>query len=286
VSAPLTLAVVLAVVIPVAVHRAYHPARDIADRWAAEHGLELTAANRPLVVRYLRRVRILRTWGAVAGALLPTLVEFAVDGRFVVLGFGTDGDSAPLAFGTIFIGYLAGALIAEVSLPRPEPGVARLVRRELGDYLPRWAALAQRALAAAAIAGFAATAFVPYPDGVDEPTVAALALGATVISALAAGLETLERWLVRRPQPYTGPSEVAADDAIRAQSIRAVAGAGLALLLLACAGAALMLQGSDVALLKTVMVVPAAACVVLALLVCQGLGETAWRVRHARAASA
>ena len=42
--------------------------------------------------------------------------------------------------------------------------------------------------------------------------------------------------MVRRPQPFTSPSLVAADDAIRAQSVHAIAGAGLALLLVALSG--------------------------------------------------
>jgi hypothetical protein len=50
------------------------------------------------------------------------------------LGFGTDGESAPLAFGSIFVGYLLGALYAEVTTGRPVPRgrrTASLVRREL-----------------------------------------------------------------------------------------------------------------------------------------------------------
>ena len=113
---------------------------------------------------YLRRARLLRTWGGVAGAILPSLIEFVATGRVQVLGFGTDGESAPLGFGTIFMGYLLGALYAEVSTARPvarERRVASLARRELEDYLPRRLILAQRCLAAAAALGVVVIGFVP-----------------------------------------------------------------------------------------------------------------------------
>jgi hypothetical protein len=185
------------------------------ERWAKEHGLALTPENRPAVRRHLHHGRVCRTWGAVAGVVLPSLIDLVFYGRVTVLGFGTDGNSAPLGFGAIFVGYLAGA----------------------------------------------------------------------VVLAFSAGLEAVERWLVRRPQPFTSPSEIAADDAIRAQSIRDVAGAGLALLLLFCGGVALMLQASDITLARSVMIAPAVACVIGALLVYRGVGETAWRVRRSSGAA-
>jgi hypothetical protein len=204
-----------------------------------------------------------------------------------VLGFGTDGTSAPLGFGTIFVGYLLGVLIAEVSLVRPADGPRRtagLQRRELAAYLPRRIVLAQRAAAGAGAVGTVGIGLVPYAAAVHNPRLASLALAALAVLAFGAGLEAIERWLVRRPQPFTSPPLVAADDAIRAQSIHAVAGAGLALALLYCCGIALALQGSEVAALRTAMVVPAAACLVLSCLACRGIGESTWRVRRARPA--
>src|SRR4051812_8453758 len=131
---PAVLAIALAVVVPVELHRAYRRDGASVDRWARDHGLELTAENRAMVARYLRRARIMRTWGAVAGAIVPSLAEYAISGRVQVLGFGTDGHTAPLAFGSIFVGYLLGALCAEVSLVRRASGPRRtagLVPREL-----------------------------------------------------------------------------------------------------------------------------------------------------------
>jgi len=273
---PGVLVLVLAVAIPVVLYRAYRPAEGYVERWAADHALGLTPENRRMVARYLRSARVLRTWGGVAGALLPSLVEFALTGRVQVLGFGTDGDSAPLGFGTIFVGYLVGALYAEVSLARPPAGArraARLARRELEDYLPRRVLGAQRALAVAGALGVLAIGLVPYSAAVSNPGLPSLAIVALAVLVSGAGLEALERWLVRRPQPFTSPAVVAADNAIRAQSIHALAGAGLALFLLLCCGVALALQGSEVALLRSVMAVPAVACLVLSLVVFRDAGE-------------
>ena len=164
------------------------------------------------------------------------------------------------------------------------------MRRELGDYLPRAAVLAQRAATAAGALGLLVMALVPYPEEVSIPGPLALTLAAAGFVAFGIGLEAIERWLVRRPQPFTSPPVVAADNAIRAQSISVVAGAGLALLLLFCGGVALGLQASEVAVLRTAMIVPAAGCILAALAVCQGVGDGPGRTRRSaetpRAASA
>ena len=228
-------------------------------------------------------------WGGVAGATLPSFVELAATGRVQVLGFGTDGESAPLGFGSIFVGYLLGALYAEVSLARPVPGARRragLAPRELEHYLPRGVVVAQRVLGAAAALGSVAIGLVPYPDSVSNPSLPVLVVVAVGAVAAVAGLEAVERWLVRRPQPFTSPSLVAADDAIRAQSIRAVAGAALAGLLLFCCGLALALQGSEVALLRSTMLVPAVLFLLGSLAAAQDVAEGRWRVRRVARAGA
>src|SRR5919198_149834 len=166
-SAPLAISLVLVVILPAALVRAHArvAAEALAD-WARSHDLELTGETRPLVARYLRTARMLRTWGAAAGILLPSLVELAVKGRVQVMGFGTDGSSAPLAGPVwIFVGYLLGALCAEVSLARPVGSARRsasIVPRELDDYLPRRLLSAQRSLAVAALLGVFAIGLVPY----------------------------------------------------------------------------------------------------------------------------
>jgi hypothetical protein len=279
VSTPLVLALVLSVVIPWQLLRAYRFDAGIAERWARDHGVE----SNPLVVRQLRRSRLWRTWGAVLGATLPTLMDYVLNGRVQVLGFGTDGQSAPLGFGSIFIGYLLGALGAELAFARPVASglrAAGLVPRELTSYLPRRLVAAQRALAGVAALGVLAIGLVPYPDTVTDPAPSALALAAAGVLAFAIGLEALERWLVRRPQPFAEPALVAADDALRAQSVRAMAGAGLSLLLLLCCGVSLALQASDVHALQTLMIAPAVLFLLASVVACGEVGESRWRVRR------
>jgi hypothetical protein len=105
-------------------------------------------------------------------------------------------------------------------------------------------------------------------------------VGAVLAIALTVALEWLERRVVRRAQPFTGASLLAADDAIRAQAVHSVAGAGLALLLLVTSGIAFGLTQSDVDALRLTMWVPAAVALGLALRACADVGHRAWRVRR------
>ena len=282
----LAMVMLLATVIPVVLIRAYARVDDelLAD-WARAHGVELAPDSRPMVAQYLRRARVLRAWGVVGGLLLPSLVEFVVSGRVQVLGFGTDGSAAPYA-GPIggFVGYLVGALCAEVSLSRPVDPARRsasLIPRDLADYLPHRLILAQRALGFAAALGVLAIGLVPYdPQSTAQPEWPGLLTGAVVVAGFSAGLEALERWLVRRPQPFTSPALVAADDAIRAQSLHSLAGSGLALLLLVCSGICLALASSDVSILRWTMWLPALVALLLAVRAGLEIGQRSWRVRR------
>jgi hypothetical protein len=282
---PLEIALVLAVV-GFFVARAHARVDDkrLAE-WARARGLGLTAENRPIVARYIRSARVLRTWGAVGGAFLPSVIELALTGRVQILGFGTDGSSAPYA-GPIgaYVGYLVGALYAEVSLARPvDPArrAASLVPRELADYLPHRLLRAQRTLAIGVVLGVIVLGVVPYdPRHAAEPTWLSLLTGAAMVAAFAAGLEAIERWLVQRPQPFTTPSLVAADDAIRGQSVHSLAGSGLALLLIASSGVFVGLAASDVPVLRWTMWLPALVTFLLSVRACLDIGHQAWRVRR------
>jgi hypothetical protein len=281
---PLVLALVL-LVVPVVLVRAQAAIDDDAlDAWAGARGLELTPASGPVVARYLRRARTMRAWGAVVGILLASLVELAWHGRLVVLGFGTDGSAAPYA-GPMeaYIGYLVGAAAAELSFARPRDRArpsASLVPRRLEDYLPRPVLFAQRALGLALAFAIMALGPVPYPSSSTTPAWSLLVGGAVFFAAFTVGLEALERWLVRRPQPFTSPALVAADDAIRAQSLHALAGSGVALLLLGCSGVFAVLAGSDIALLRATMWLPALVAFVLSISACLDISHQPWRVRR------
>jgi hypothetical protein len=119
----------------------------------------------------------------------------------------------------------------------------------------------------------------PYA-GPMEAYIGYLVGGAVFFAAFTVGLEALERWLVRRPQPFTSPALVAADDAIRAQSLHALAGSGVALLLLGCSGVFAVLAGSDIALLRATMWLPALVAFVLSISACLDISHQPWRVRR------
>jgi hypothetical protein len=101
-----------------------------------------------------------------------------------------------------------------------------------------------------------------------------------MIAALAFGLERLERWIVRRPQPYVSKALLAADDAIRAQSVHSLAGAGIAFLLFSLSLVTVVFASSDVEALRSTMWLPAVVTMLLALVACQYYGERAWQVRR------
>jgi len=268
----------LGLVVPLAIvafalRRAYSEVDDgFVRQWARAHGLDLTPSNRLMVTWYLFTARVLRTWGVLGGLFLPPLVAAALGGR------------GSANFVWAFVGYLVGAIYAERSLARPlAPGrrSASLVPRELADYLPRRLLRAQRGLGALAVAGGIGALVAPYgvrspwferPDGV---LFVAVTAGAAVLGL---GLERLQRWLVQRPQPFVEPSLVAADDAIRSQSVHSVAGSGIAVLLVLCGVSAGALGASDVQVLRWTMWVFAALSFVLALYACLYYGHRAWRV--------
>lgn len=173
-----------------------------------------------------------------------------------------------------------------MSLARPHDPARRsasLVPRELADYLPRHLLHVQRALGIVVALGLLAVGLVPYdPREVAQPEWLELLAAAAAFAAFGAGLETVERWLVRRPQPFTSQSEVAADDAIRAQSVQSLAGSGLALLLVACSGIFVALAASDVAVLRWTMWLPALVALLLSIRACLDIGQRTWRVRRPR----
>ncbi|MEA2686220.1 MAG: hypothetical protein QOE93_1415, partial [Actinomycetota bacterium] len=238
-------------IVVLALQRAHREVDDkFVDVWAQAHALTLTSENRPMVSWYLRTARLLRTWGALGGLFLPPIVLAA-------LGFDA-GAVFPI---WIFLGYLAGALYAELSLVRPVQGdrTASLVPRDLADYLPRRLLIAQRGLGILIGAGSILAAIAPYGNrttkGLGLHGAGVLAVGLVGVASSIC-LERVQRWVVRRPQPFTEPALVAADDAIRAQSVHSLAGSGLAALLVLNTLVAWALAVSDVQVLRWTMWIP------------------------------
>lgn len=258
------------VVVAVALIRAYREVdEDFVHEWADAHALTLTTANRPLVWWYLRNARVLRTWGVLAALVLPQLAVFA-------LGYQA-GDGLDSWWVVIFAGHLAGALYAEVALRRPTPTsrrVASLERREVGQYLPMRLRVAP-ILVTAMVLVAAAVAWSAGLDSSDarETLVAGAAAVVVTLAIMAA-----QRWVVRRPQPFAAADLVAADDAIRSQSVHMLAGSGTAVLLsllgTVCWTVTFAADGATgwIASAVGVLSLP------LALVSCLYYGHRAWRV--------
>jgi hypothetical protein len=205
------------------------PAQVLA--WGDVYDLELTSANRPVVERYLRRTKRLRTIGALAGLLFSIAFTAATEGRESNSVWGNGLLMAAA-------GYVVGALVAEAALSRPQrtlPRAASLEPRTLGQYLPGYAIWAQRVIPVLAVGLVpVATALEEQPFSRPSGTVPFAAVAAGLV-AVGLALEGIERMIVRRAQPVVARDLLLADEAIRASSVHAMAGAGNALLLLGLA---------------------------------------------------
>jgi uncharacterized integral membrane protein len=265
-----------AVICAVFLTRAY---AEIDDRfvaeWAQAHGLTLTARNRPTVRWYLLNARVLRTLGVLAGLFLAPLAYSA-------LGLKIDNGGWLWAF----VGYLVGALYAELALTRPpaKDRTASLVPRELTDYLPRKLIWAQRTLGALPPMLCGVALAVDYRPPQQAPPRASVIVVALAAPLGAFALEAVERWLLQRPQPLAHPELLAADDAIRSQSVHSISGSGLAILLLLFALPCAALASSDIQLLRWTMWVPAIVASIGSFVSCLYYGHRAWRVQRPTAA--
>jgi hypothetical protein len=222
----LTACVVLVVFLP-----GFWIGEEAVERWAQSAGLPLTDDNRRVVRRYLTWNRRARRAGGLAGFVLSNLYLGIADHAF-----------AGFQFPFIVVGYLLGAVVAEVVVNRPRrpDGAALLVARRLDDYLPRHVLVLQRGLPVAAVLLPGAFALSPFPDLVPSPniepdTLAGFAAPAAVAVATAVVIEALQRLIVARRQPIASHNDLAVDDAIRSSSLHVLAGAALAMLLFAVA---------------------------------------------------
>jgi hypothetical protein len=121
---------------------------------------------------------------------------------------------------------------------------------------------------------------VPYPEDYDStspPAVLRLA-GTAVLTA--AAIEVLQRWIVRRHRPVSAASLLAADDAIRSQSVHSVAGSGLGILSLVLGEVTWRLGLSDVQLLRWTIPLVGWLLPLAGFYACLWFGHRPWQVRR------
>ena len=197
--------------------------RRSVESWARNSGLQLTPDNRAYVASYLRRTRVFRLIGGLAGLFLPW-----------VIGDGALPKPFDFGFFDALLGYLLGAVVAELSFKRPQGEFpsASLVPRSVSDYLALWYRIALRVGASLGLGLTLWHSTLPDrdtsgPDALPPVFVLVAMIGGTLLI-----VELFQRYIVARPQPAVNLDLVRADDAIRSASIHALAGAGLALELL------------------------------------------------------
>lgn len=252
--------------------------RWLLSAWAHEMGLELTRRNEPFVRSYIARTRILRIAGGVAGFLAPIAYR----------EFTREPPPVPFDFSLVdaLVGYLVGALLAEITVKRPKTDVpmASLVPRDLRDYLPSFYTTTLRLAAAAALGLYPLYVVISGRERVDALPPAIVTVSMILLILL--GVELLQRYIVGRPQPAVEADLVLADDAVRSASVHALAGAGIALELLIAAVEILGIGvTSDTRLLRWTLPWISVICFGVALGSWQHLTRPYhWQVRHTQEA--
>ena len=193
-------------------------------RWAEEMGVRLTADNERFVRSYINRTRVMRLAGGLIGFFLPP----------VYTAYAGEGLPQPFDFNLFdaLVGYLVGVVFAELTFKRPRADVpaAALSPRDLIAYLPSAWTKTLRATALVALMLVPALYTLPRRERlVESAELLPWWMLVTMIVSVVLGVELLQRFIVRRPQPAVQDDLVEADDAIRSASVHALAGAGIAL---------------------------------------------------------
>ena len=193
------------------IHRCYEPPADF--------GTSLALAS-----SFLERRWKLRTQCGLVAVAVPLVFELVMRGRFTI------------SLLPIMGAYAVGTLWAELTLTRPVGDVARasLATRRVSQYLsPTWLGV-QRISALVAVGSLAAPTQLAQraPGDVQLPSDSVSWMWVAAAVGIAAVAEVAEWWIVRRPQPATTPELLAADDAIRSDSVHAIAGVAVGVLVL------------------------------------------------------
>ncbi|MFN2556983.1 MAG: hypothetical protein ABR592_08945 [Nitriliruptorales bacterium] len=256
---------VVSVVVGLLVVRAFMPPSPSAvERWAQARDVRLTARSSELVPAYLRRTRRFRTLGGVMGFLvwlLPGIVYDLTPTTWAWRGTLLEETSAGVWW-PLVVGYLLGALAAELSIARARygdfpgrppgdfpgsPGSRRasLVPRRVDDYLDPFARNGLRVFATLHVLLVPVAAVLPLlPRLQSGPSVTRFGLVAAAAVGIVLVVEWLQRLIVRRPQPFAADDLVTADDAVRGSSVHACAGVGLTLVMTLVADELWMLGAS------------------------------------------
>lgn len=232
---PIELAVLPLLLLLVAflLYRAQRITEADLQRWAKANGVSLGSAG-PRVRRYLAWTRRCRAAGFLGGILLSLTLQEGL------------GPLEAAIFG--FVGYLLGALVAELLMNRPAKasGIASLKPRVVTDYVPLQALSLFRSAALVFIVLEGVYAFTPVgaritgsSANVPEASPGRFLASTLAVGLLIAGIEGVLRLIVSRRQSASSAGEKVVDDVLRSTSAHAITAGGLGLMCLAIAGEAM-----------------------------------------------
>ena len=230
-NADLSNLIIPLLIVLIVASRGFRVDDNYVARWVRSAGVILTSESRPIVLRYLAWTRRCRTAGALAGLMGPVIYSQVVHGEPPDPRQGEDGGAG---FVLLLVGYLLGALIAEVIVNRPggSSGAAMLIPRRIQDYLPGYALFLQRGLATLSVVMIPVYVLVePHARHDQMPAVAAAAAFGLMGAGIAVVVEVLQRMIVARRQPAMSTGDVAVDDAMRSSSLHVLSGVGIAFLI-------------------------------------------------------
>jgi hypothetical protein len=166
---------------------------------------------------FLRRQRVFRLIGLVVGLVLGSSMRVA--------GSGMTGAMA---------GFLLGSAVAALlpSAAKPAGRLALLAPRLPEDYVAPGHLWALRAFALGDVVACFVFWSLQHGDEVDAPGRAFWLMVADLVVVALALTELAIRQVVSRPQLATSEQEVRLDDVMRGVAARAIAGSGLALVML------------------------------------------------------
>lgn len=212
----------------------------VLQAWMKDRDIPVTDQIRQVVDRELRRARRWRSTGVAVGILVwgvPNAVGWMQGTDLGPLLDWYQQHASPWV--VVLIGYLVGALGAELTATRPAtPRHTSIAPRDVADYLSLRLHRALIVLPVALVVLLPLPLVLPvepsWPTSPRPVDLAAGAIGGVVALMLA---ELAVRRIVHRPQRLSDPALIRADDALRSSAAHAVTAAAVALQLLALGSA-------------------------------------------------
>lgn len=236
------------------------------NKFVIRYGIVVTPGTHSAMKWYIRTGRCGRLAGAAIG----------LSAHPVLYALGVDVANPSLFYG--IIGYLFGAFVTALfpRTPRAQPRQASLAQRRLTDYFPRVGLIALGA--AVAVAGLAVAIYELEPRRA-QPDFSGSSTGGLVLVTIVAVVTVVAiRTVVARSQPITSWELVAVDDAMRAQAVHTLGGAGLAIALFGASSCLLEMGGYAAPTWLHVAGGVAGAAAAAGALLAWGLVGAAWRV--------